>query len=83
MNAHQEVMDCREKTEAGIETGQEPTEAESKTGLEGVKAMDLEVNPEETEAVLEQKEIPNKEGILETIGAPEDRSWDKRPAVEY
>jgi hypothetical protein len=27
--------------------GQEPREAESKTGLETVKVMDLEANPEE------------------------------------
>jgi hypothetical protein len=46
-------------------------EAKSKTGLEGVKAMDLEVNPEETDAVVEQKEIPNEEAVLETTtGAP-------------
>jgi hypothetical protein len=58
-----------QKDGAGIETGQEPTEAESKAGLEEVKAMDLEVNPEETEAVVEQQEIPNEEAILETTGA--------------
>jgi hypothetical protein len=34
------------KMEANIETGHEPREAEIKTGLEEVKAMDLEANPD-------------------------------------
>jgi hypothetical protein len=48
---------CLGKTEARIETGQELRETKSKTGLEAVKAMDLEVNPEETEAVAERQEV--------------------------
>jgi hypothetical protein len=48
---------------------QEEIDAEIKTGLEEVKVMGLEANPEEIEAIAEQQEVPNKEA---TIGAPED-----------
>jgi hypothetical protein len=62
-------MACPEVMEARIETGQEPGEAESKTGLETVKVMDLEANPEEVEAVAEHQEVPNEEPAVEKIGA--------------
>jgi hypothetical protein len=53
------------------------------TGLEEVKAMDLEANPEEIDAVAEHQEVPNKEAAVETIGALEDQSGDQQLAVEY
>jgi hypothetical protein len=61
-DAHQEATKaCLGKTEARIKTGQEKVNTEIKTDLEDVKATDLEANPEETEAVVERQEIPNKE----------------------
>jgi hypothetical protein len=33
------------------------------------------------EAVGEHQEVPNEEAAVETIGALEDRSGDRRPAV--
>jgi hypothetical protein len=42
---------CLGKKEARIETGQEPREAESKTGLEERRATDLEAKPEEIIAI--------------------------------
>jgi hypothetical protein len=47
------TKDCLGKSETWTETGQEPMGAEIKTGLGGVKVMDLEANSEETEATVE------------------------------
>jgi hypothetical protein len=49
---------CLGKTEANIETGQEPREVESRTDLEEVDTTDLELNPEGTEAVAERQKRP-------------------------
>jgi hypothetical protein len=48
------------KMEARIQTSHEPKEAEIKTGLEEVKAMVLEANPEEIEIIAEHQEVPNE-----------------------
>jgi hypothetical protein len=72
---------CLGKTEARIEVGQEPREADSKTGLEGMKTTDFEANPGETEAVTARQEVPDDEAAIETIGALNDRSGNQRPAV--
>jgi hypothetical protein len=48
MKYYQEAMKaCLGKTETWTKTGQEPKEAEIKTGLGGVKAMELEANSEQ------------------------------------
>jgi hypothetical protein len=60
---------CQEKTEARIETSQEQMEAEIKTGLEEVKAMDLEASPEEVEVIAELQKVPDEEAAVETTGA--------------
>jgi hypothetical protein len=39
------------------------------TGLEEVKATDLEANPEETEAVAERHRASNEEAAVAAIGA--------------
>jgi hypothetical protein len=46
---------------------QEKVEADSKTGLDGVKATDLEANVWETECVAAYQEVPNEEASGETI----------------
>jgi hypothetical protein len=70
-----ETKACREATEpclerkTRLETAQEPTEAEIKTCLVGVEAMDLEKNPEEKEIVAEQRHVPKEEAAVKTVGA--------------
>jgi hypothetical protein len=46
-------------------------------------AMDLETNPEETEAIVEHQEIFNKEDSVETVGALKDRSSGQELAMGY
>jgi hypothetical protein len=75
--------DCLEKTEATIETVQEPMKIEIKTYLEEIKATGLETNPEETEAVAELQEVPDGETAVETNRTLKDRSGDLKPAVGY
>jgi hypothetical protein len=48
------VIPSLERTKARIETFQEPTEAEIKTGLVEVEATDLEANPEEMKSVMKR-----------------------------
>jgi hypothetical protein len=52
-----------------------------KTGLEVVKARDLEAIPKETDSVAERRRVPNEEAAMETIGALEDQYWDWRLTV--
>jgi hypothetical protein len=52
------------------------TEAEIEPGLEEIMAT-------ESDAVAEHQEVPNGQAAVETIGALEDRSGDKRPAGGY
>jgi hypothetical protein len=63
--------------------GQEQIDAEIKICLEELKAMGLEANPEEIEAVTEYHQVPNKDAGVENIGVPEDGSGERRPAVGY
>jgi hypothetical protein len=49
-----------------------PREAESKAGLEGEKATDLELNPRETEATMAHQELLNKEAEVEATRALND-----------
>jgi hypothetical protein len=53
-----------------VETGQEQIDDEITIGLEELKATGLEANPEETEAAAEHQGVPNKEAVMEIIGAP-------------
>jgi hypothetical protein len=66
----------QEAKEARIETGREPREVESKTGLEAVKAMDWEANPEEMEALVEHQGVPKEEVMVETIRPLEEQYGD-------
>jgi hypothetical protein len=67
MMACQEVMEaCLEQMEARTETDQEPKEAKSKTCLEDVKVLDVEVNP---------KEIGS---AMKTVGIREDRCEEQQ-----
>jgi hypothetical protein len=50
----------------------EQMEVESKTGIEGAKAMDLEANPEEVKAIAERQKVRKNEAAVEAIGALED-----------
>jgi hypothetical protein len=43
-----------------MKAGQEETMAAVEAGLEGLKATDLEANPEEIEAVMAHREVPMK-----------------------
>jgi hypothetical protein len=54
---------------ARIETGQKQSNTEIETDLEEMEATDLEGNPEETEAVVERKEILNKEAVVHSMSA--------------
>jgi hypothetical protein len=47
------------KMEARIETSHEPREAKIKSGLEEVKATNLEANPEKVQTVAEHQYVPN------------------------
>jgi hypothetical protein len=72
------------KSDGGLsrkDRGQETRESENKPALEGVKTTDLEVFPEEIEAVATHQEDPNEEAAVETVGARVDRSGGKRSAV--
>jgi hypothetical protein len=51
------------------------------TGLEEVKATDVEANPEDIEAIAERQKVPNEEAAVEAIGALEDRYGDLRLPV--
>jgi hypothetical protein len=46
-------------------------EAEIKTGLEEVKAMDLEASPEEVKVIVELQKVPDEETTVETNRALE------------
>jgi hypothetical protein len=61
--------------------GQEPREAEIRTDLEEVKAIESEVNQEKVEAVTEHQEVHKEEAMVETIEALEDREGDWHLAV--
>jgi hypothetical protein len=74
---------CLEKTEAMMNACQEPGRSEIKTGLEEMKATDLEVSTEEIEAVAELQEVPSEKAAVETVGALKDRSGDQLPTVGY
>jgi hypothetical protein len=69
--------------EARTETGQESREAKIKTGLEEVKATDLQASPEETEVVAQHQKVPYAEAAVETIGALGDRYGDQCLAVRH
>jgi hypothetical protein len=69
------TKDCQEAMEACLgmtEASQEQINAKIKSGLEEVKAMDLEANPVETVAAAEHHAVPNEEATVETTGALED-----------
>jgi hypothetical protein len=69
----------QEKTEANIETSQEPRESESKTDLEETEATDLEANPEEIKFV-----VVSKEGAaVKTVRALKKQYGDRHLAVGY
>jgi hypothetical protein len=59
------MIACLRKTEVRIETGQEQSNTGIQTDLEEVEATDLEANPEETEAIVERREIPNEEATVD------------------
>jgi hypothetical protein len=50
--------------EARIEAGKEQSNTEMETNLEEMEAMDLEADPEEMTAIVEQQEIPNEEAAV-------------------
>jgi hypothetical protein len=77
----EETKARREETETRKGTGQEQINTEIKTGLEKVKATDSETNPEETEAVREQQEVPSEEIEVETVAIMEDGAGDQGLAV--
>jgi hypothetical protein len=80
-NASREVMEaCQEKTETRIDTSQAQMEAEIKTGLEKVMAMDLEASPGEVEVIAELQKVPD-EATVETIGALEESYGDLHLAI--
>jgi hypothetical protein len=91
MNVFEEKMDkmdaagkaCLGKTEANIETGQEPSEAESRTGLEEMDTVDFGTNQEKSEAVAVHQEVPNEEDALEIVGAREDRAMAQEQTVGH
>jgi protein-disulfide isomerase-like protein with CxxC motif len=64
-----------------IKACQDPREAEIMTGLEEVKATDLEANPKEIEVMAEHQEVINEEVAMETIIALEHRYGDRRFAI--
>jgi hypothetical protein len=70
-----------EGTEARIETNQEPMEAETKTGLVEMEATDLEANPEEKEAMVEQQKVPNEDATVKITRALNNRSGDRRLTI--
>jgi hypothetical protein len=72
---------CLGKTEANLETGREPKEADSKTDLDKMDTTYFEANPEENEAMAKHKEVPKEEAALEIIGALKDRYGDRHLAV--
>jgi hypothetical protein len=53
------------------------------TGLEEVKATNLEANPEEIETIPERQKVPNEEAVVEAIGVLEDRHGDPRMPVRH
>jgi hypothetical protein len=62
MKARRKVTEaCLGKVETRIETGHEQIDTEINAGLEEVEVMDFEENPEETESIVEQQEIPKEE----------------------
>jgi hypothetical protein len=77
MNADQEesktgMMACLEKMETRIETGQEQSNTEIETDREEVEATDVEENPVDMDAVVEQQKIRNEEAAVHSI-----RAWQK------
>jgi hypothetical protein len=48
-----------------------------------MKAMGLEANSGETEAIVEHQEVLKEQSAVEAIGTTEDRPGDRRPVVGY
>jgi hypothetical protein len=69
--------------ETRIETDHESRHAEDKTGLEEMKATDLEANPEEIEVVVEHREVPNEEVAVETFDALKGRTGNQQLTMGY
>jgi hypothetical protein len=56
-------------------------EAEIKTCLLEVEAMDLKANPEYKETVAEQQEVPKEEAAVKTVRAQKKRYGDRHVVV--
>jgi hypothetical protein len=54
-------------------------EATMETNQVEVKAIDLEANPEEIQAIARHQEVPNEEAAVETVEALKDQ----HPAVRH
>jgi hypothetical protein len=68
-----------------IKVNQREMVAEMDTRLEVAEACigKLEANRETSETVEEHQEVPDEYVALETVGAQENRSRDREPAVGY
>jgi hypothetical protein len=74
-NGHEELMMImetnKEKMMAKSDAHHERMMARMASQLEKIQAMDLEANPEESEA--EHEEIPKEEAVMKTFGALKER----------
>jgi hypothetical protein len=73
MKASLEKMETKQKK---VETKTEACPVRMEANQEKLEATGME-------ALTVNQEVPKEEAAVETIGAPEDRSGDKRPAVGY